>query len=108
MPITINQVEENSDRPSTPIIEPGSPGHDILVYLAENPRQGFTQTEIHDATDVDYDRVGIILSQLKDLDIVRYQGVHWAISGDDRLAAYNAMVSASSTSVTDDFYGEDE
>jgi len=96
----------DSEEHTMPNIEPGTPAHDILTHLAENQHQAFTQAEIHDRTNIDYERVGTILPQLERLDVVRQQGNYWRIEGDDRLAAYNAMTSASSTSVTDDFYGE--
>ena len=107
MPISRDRLNSPPGGSSMPDIEPGTPGYDVLTYLATNSGQAFTQTEIHDATGVKYDRVGTILSQLKEFDLVRDRDVDWTIEGDDRIAAYNAMVSASSTSVTDDFYGED-
>ena len=76
----------------------------ILRFLADNPDTAFTQTEIHEETDIKRGSVGGVLSRLESCGLVRHRGRYWMIAADDRLVAYSAQKSASSASVTDDYF----
>ena len=76
----------------------------ILRFLADNSDAAFTQTEIHEETGIKRGSVGGVLSRLEARGLVRHRGRYWMIAEDDRLAAYSAQKSASSASVTDDYF----
>jgi predicted transcriptional regulator of viral defense system len=106
MPINIDRFE---DEPSDVLdIKEGTQPHTILAFLAAHDDQAFTQTELHEATDIPRGSVGVVLSRLEERGLVRHRGRYWAIAGDERLAAYTAQQAASSSSTTDDYYGETE
>lgn len=104
MPISIDQFDDQPDGALG--IEEGSQPHRILTYLAEHDEQAFTQTEIHEGTEIPRGSVGVVLSRLEDRGLVRHRGRYWAIAEDDRLASYAAQRGASSASTTDDYYGQ--
>lgn len=104
MPIGIDRFD---DQPEDVLdIETGSQPHTILTFLATHDEQAFTQTEIHEETDIPRGSVGAVLSRLEQRDLVRHRGRYWAIAEDDRLASYAAQEGASSASTTDDYYGQ--
>lgn len=105
MPISIDDFDEE---PADALdLNEGTQPYRILQFLAENNDQAFTQTEIHEATDIKRGSVGAVLSRLEDRSLVRHRGRYWAIAADDRLASYAAQRGASSASTDDDYYGED-
>lgn len=105
MPISIDRFDEE---PADALdLQEGTQPYRILQFLAENSEQAFTQTEIHEATDIKRGSVGAALSRLEDRGLVRHRGRYWAIAEDDRLASYAAQLGASSASTTDDYYGEE-
>lgn len=104
MPIKIERFE-NGPKEVLDLKE-GTQPHTVLTFLAANDEQAFTQTEIHEATDIPRGSVGVVLSRLEERDLVRHQGRYWAIGEDERLASYAAQQAASSSSTTDDYYGE--
>lgn len=105
MPISIDDFDEE---PADALdLKQGTQPYRILQFLAENNDQAFTQTEIHEATDIKRGSVGAVLSRLEDRGLVRHRGRYWAIADDDRLASYVAQRGASSASTDDDYYGED-
>lgn len=105
MPISIDRFEEE------PIdaldLQEGTQPYRILQFLAEHSEQAFTQTEIHEATEIKRGSVGAVLSRLEERGLVRHRGRYWAIAEDDRLASYAAQTNASSASTTDDYYSEE-
>lgn len=104
MPISIDRFD---DRPDNALdIEEGSQPQTILSFLAANDNRAYTQTEIHEKTEIPRGSVGVVLSRLEDRGLVRHKGRYWAIAEDDRLASYAAQQTASSASTTDDYYGE--
>ena len=104
MPINIDRFE---DEPEAVLdIKEGTQPHTILFFLLTNDEQAFTQTEIHEATDIPRGSVGVVLSRLEDRGLVRHRGRYWAIAEDERLATYAAQQAASSSSTTDDYYGD--
>lgn len=106
MPINIDRFE---DGPGEALdLKAGTQPHTVLTFLATNDDKAFTQTEIHDATDIPRSSIGVVLSRLEDRGLVRHQGRYWAIGDDDRLAAYATQEAASSSSTTDDYYDETE
>jgi len=106
MPINIDRFE---DQPEDVLdINKGTQPYTILTFLLANDEQAFTQTEIHDATDVPRGSVGAVLSRLEDRGLVRHRGRYWAIAEDERLASSAAQQAASSSSTTDDYYGTNE
>lgn len=104
MPITIDRFE---DQPEDALeVKVGTQPHEILTFLAANDDQAFTQTEIHEATEIPRGSVGVVLSRLEERGLVRHRGRYWAIAEDERLASYGAQQAASSSSTTDDYYGD--
>ena len=104
MPINIDRFE---DEPEDLLeFEAGTQPHTVLTFLAANSEQAFTQTEIHEATDIPRGSVGVVLSRLDERGLVRHRGRYWAIAKDERLASYAAQQAASSSSTADDYYGE--
>lgn len=104
MPINIDRFE---DEPADALdIKQGTQPHAILTFLASNDEQAFTQTEIHEATEIPRGSVGVVLSRLEERGLVRHRGRYWAIAEDERLASYSAQKAASSTSTTDNYYGD--
>lgn len=104
MPINIDRFEDDPE--DVLDFEQGTQPHTILTFLATNDEQAFTQTEIHEATDIPRGSVGVVLSRLEERGLVRHRGRYWAIADDERLASYAAQHAASSSSTTDDYYGE--
>lgn len=104
MPINIDQFEDEPEDALT--VEEGTQPHTILTFLSAHNEQAFTQTEIHEATDIPRGSVGVVLSRLEDRGLVRHRGRYWAIVEDDRLASYATQQAASSASTTDDYYGD--
>jgi DNA-binding IclR family transcriptional regulator len=80
MPIDIDEFEEKSDQ--TIGIEDGTNADRVLRFLAENAERAFTQSEIHDETDVKRGSVGSVLSRLEEADLVRHKGTYWAVTPD--------------------------
>jgi predicted transcriptional regulator of viral defense system len=105
MPINIDRFDEESTEVLD--IQEDTQPYRILQFLAEHDDKAFTQTEIHEATEIKRGSVGAVLSRLEDRGLVRHRGRYWAIGEDDRLASYAAQVKASSVSPTDDYYGEE-
>ena len=106
MPINIDRFE---DEPEDALdIAAGTQPHETLSFLAAHDEQAFTQTEIHEATEIPRGSVGAVLSRLEDRGLVRHRGRYWAIAEDDRLASYAAQEGASSASTTDDYYGSED
>ena len=104
MPISIDRFEDEPD--GVLELEAGTQPYTVLSFLAENDAQAFTQGEIHEATDIPRGSVGVVLSRLEDRGLVRHRGRYWTTAEDDRLAALAAQHGASSTSTTDDYYGD--
>lgn len=104
MPIGIDRFEDESE--DVLDIGAGTQPHRILTFLATNEQQAFTQTEIHEATEIARGSVGVVLSRLEDRGLVRHRGRYWAVAADERLASFAAQQAASSSSTTDDYYGD--
>jgi predicted transcriptional regulator of viral defense system len=104
MPIGIDRFESGPEDALD--LKEGTQPHTVLTFLATNDEQAFTQTEIHDATDIPRGSVGVVLSRLEDRGLVRHQGRYWAIAEDERLASYAAQQAASSESTSDDYYSD--
>jgi DNA-binding IclR family transcriptional regulator len=105
MPINIDQFDEEPTEVLN--LQEGTQPYQVLQFLAEHDDKAFTQTEIHEATDINRGSVGAVLSRLEDRGLVRHRGRYWAIGEDDRLASYAAQTQASSASTNDDYYGEE-
>ena len=104
MPIEIDQFESGTEDALE--IKEGTQPYTVLAFLAANDEHAFTQSEIHEATDIPQGSVGVVLSRLEDRGLVRHQGRYWAIADDDRLGSYAAQEAASAASVSDDYYGD--
>lgn len=104
VPINIDRFEDDPE--DVLHFEQGTQPHTILTFLAANDEQAFTQTEIHEATDISRGSVGVVLSRLEERGLVRHRGRYWAIAEDERLASYAAQQAASSSSTIDDYYGD--
>ena len=105
MPISIDSFDD--ELAGVLDLEQGTQPYRVLQFLAENSDQAFTQTEIHESTDIKRGSVGAVLSRLEDRGLVRHRGRYWAIAEDDRLASYAAQTQTSSASIDDDYYGEE-
>jgi DNA-binding IclR family transcriptional regulator len=103
MPINIDRFDEEPTEVLN--LQEGTQPYRVLQFLAEHDDKAFTQTEIHEATDIKRGSVGAVLSRLEDRGLVRHRGRYWAVGEDDRLASYAAQTQASSASTTDDYYG---
>ncbi|WP_435119187.1 MarR family transcriptional regulator [Halolamina sp. C58] len=101
MPISIDRFDDEPD--DVLDLQEGTQPYRVLQFLARNDDQAFTQTEIHEATDIKRGSVGAVLSRLEDRGLVRHRGRYWAIAEDDRLASFAAQAGASSASTTDDY-----
>ena len=77
----------------------------VMQFLAANPDQAFTQSEIRDATDVNAGSISVVLSRLENRGLVRHKGTYWALGKADDLAAYTSM--AESTKTANDRLGEE-
>ncbi|QZP39203.1 MarR family transcriptional regulator [Halobaculum magnesiiphilum] len=106
MPISIDHFDE--DPADVLDLQEGTQPYRILHFLTENSEQAFTQTEIHETTDIKRGSVGAALSRLEGRGLVRHRGRYWAIAQDDRLASYAAQMNASSVSPSDDYYRDKE
>ena len=106
VPISIDRFDEEPTEVLD--LQEGTQPYRVLRFLAEHNEQAFTQTEIHEATDIKRGSVGAVLSRLEDRGLVRHRGRYWAIGTDDRLASYAAQTQAGSESTTDDYYGPEE
>jgi DNA-binding IclR family transcriptional regulator len=105
MPINIDRFDEEPTEVLD--LQEGTQPYQILQFLTEHDDKAFTQTEIHEATDINRGSVGAVLSRLEDRGLVRHRGRYWAVGEDDRLASYAAQTQASSASTNDDYYGEE-
>lgn len=63
----------------------------ILVFLAENPEEAYTQTEIAGATSIDRGQVGAVLYILLDADLVEHDGKYWTITTDGDRPVFTAQ-----------------
>ncbi|GAA0661242.1 MarR family transcriptional regulator [Natronoarchaeum mannanilyticum] len=105
MPINIDRLDEE---PADVLdLKEGTQPYRIVRFLAANDDKAYTQTELHEETGIKRGSVGAVLSRLENRGLVRHQGRYWAIAEDDRLASYAAQRGASSSSTTDDYYGEE-
>lgn len=105
MPINIDQLD---DAPEEVLdLKEGTQPYRVLRFLGEHDEQAFTQSEIADGTGITAGSVGAVLARLEARGLVRHKGRYWAIGEDDRLASYAAQTGASSSSTSDDYYGED-
>ncbi|WP_138005078.1 MarR family transcriptional regulator [Halalkalirubrum salinum] len=104
MPINIDRFEDESE--DVLEIKEGTQPHTVLTFLLANDEQAFTQTEIHEATEIPRGSVGVVLSRLEERGLVRHRGRYWAIAADERLASYATQQAASSASTRDDYYGD--
>lgn len=88
MPTHFDAYDEEAGRID---LREGRNAHTILSFLAEHPEQGFTPTEIHDATEIPYGSIGPTLKRLEARDLVRHKEPYWAIGSDEQLALYAGM-----------------
>lgn len=106
MPIAIDEFESQPEELLD--LDEDTQAYQVLKFLAENPEKAFTPKEIHEETGIKKGSVGAVLSRLEDRGLLRHKGKYWAIIEDDRLASITAMTQASSASVKDDYFGENE
>lgn len=102
MPVDIDEFREAPDEALA--YGEGTQPRTVLRYLARNADSAFSQSELAEATGIDAGSVGAVLSRLEDRGLVRHRGRYWAIGADDRLAVLGAQETASSASVSEDFY----
>jgi hypothetical protein len=76
MPISGDRFEDIDDEGPTP----GTNAHAILSFLASNPEQAFTQSEIAAATDVTRGSVGPTLVRLRERGRVDHRGTYWRVA----------------------------
>ena len=80
MPIDIEQFDENPE--DTLRARGPTNAENILAFLASHPDQAFTPKEIHQQTRIPRGSVGVVLSRLKERDLLRHRGEYWAIAED--------------------------
>ena len=78
----------------------------VMQFLASNPDQAFTQSEIRDATNVNAGSISVVVSRLEDRGLVRHKGTYWALGEADDLAAHTSM--AESTKTANDRFGKED
>ena len=78
MPIDIDEFEKKSYE--TIGIDEGTNADAVLRFLVKNDERAFTQSEIHDETEVKRGSVGAVLSRLEEADLVRHKGKYWAVT----------------------------
>ena len=104
MPIDIETFESTAEER---LQQSGETNADrVMRFLAANPDQAFTQSEIRDATDVKAGSISVVLSRLEDRDLVRHKGNYWALGEADEVAAY--MDLSESTRAANDRFGEED
>lgn len=104
MPVQFDDYENHAnDAEWTP--RSGSNAQMILSFLLEHSNKGFTPSEIAKATEIRKGSVGPTLQRLEKRDLVRHKEPYWAISTDDRLAAYEGMLL--SMEALDERYGDE-
>lgn len=81
MPIGADRFENIDDEAD---INPGTNAHEIVSFLASNPEQAFTQSEIVAETDVSRGSVGPTLVRLRENGRVDHRGTFWRISDHER------------------------
>lgn len=91
MPVQFDDYERESDEVDW-VLTQGSNAHTILSFLLDHPETGFTPSEIAEATGIPEGSVGPTLQRLHQRGLVRHKEPYWAISTDDRVAAYEAML----------------
>lgn len=80
IPINIRRFEES---PPKDLRASGrTNAEEILSLLASSPDQAYTPKEIHEATGVKRESVGVVLSRLEERGLVRHRGDYWAIAAD--------------------------
>ena len=94
MPIDIEAFESS---PEERLQQTESTNADrVMRFLAANPNQAFTQSEIRHATDVKSGSISVVLSRLENRGLVRHKGIYWALGEADELAAYASVTSSPS------------
>ncbi|WP_435194918.1 MarR family transcriptional regulator [Natronomonas sp. EA1] len=78
----------------------------VMRFLASNPDQAFTQSEIRDATGVKAGSISVVLSRLEDRGLVRHKGNYWALGTDADIAAYTSL--SESTRAANERFGEED
>ena len=82
------QFDAYDERTGRIDLSEGSNAHTILAFLAPHPDQGFTPTEIHEATDIAYGSVGPTLQRLEERELVRHKAPYWSIGHGDHRSVY--------------------
>ena len=106
MPIAIDEFESQPEELLG--LDKDTQAYKVIEFLSENSDKAFTPKEIHEKTGIKKGSIGTVLSRLENRNLVRHKGKYWAIIEDDRLASFTAMTQASSASVNDDYFGENE
>jgi predicted transcriptional regulator len=106
MPITIDEFESQPEELLS--LDQDTQAYRVLKFLAENSDKAFTPKEISQEVGIKKGSIGAVLSRLEDQQLVRHKGKHWAIIEDEKLASLTAMTQASSASIEDDYFGEEE
>ena len=106
MPISIDEFETQDEELLG--FDKKSNAFRVLKFLTDNSDTAFSASEISQGAKVKKGSIGTVLSRLEENGLVRHKGKYWAIAEDDRLASFTAMTEASSSSVDDDYFGEDE
>ena len=101
------EFEEYDPEETSLRLEEGSNAHEILSFLLENPNEGYTPKEIHEATGIPRGSVGTTLARLRENGLVRHKEPYWAVERDDRIAVYAGSVLSLETA-EERFPAEDE
>jgi transcription initiation factor IIE alpha subunit len=82
MPISTDRFEDIDPEGDGP--PPGTNARTILDFLATNPDQAFTQSEIAETTGVTRGLVGPTLVRLREQGRVDHRGRYWRVSDHER------------------------
>jgi transcription initiation factor IIE alpha subunit len=77
------------------IVEEGTNAHRVPTFLLERSDEAFKQGEIATETGVPRGSIRIVLRRLEERGLVEHERQWWAVAADDRITAYEGMISSS-------------
>jgi hypothetical protein len=92
MPVNRDQFEELSEEEE--VVEEGTNAHRVLEFLLERSDEAFKQGEIAAETEIPRGSISVVLKRLEERGLVGHKRQWWAIAADDRIAAYEGMLSS--------------
>ena len=84
MPIDSSRLDDSEQLP----VRPGTNKETVLSFLAANPREAYSPSEVAEATGVNRNSVGTVLSRLATEGLVRHRDGYWAVAETDAVAVF--------------------